>query len=74
LVALANELISKIGGGQSTLLSIDGVEEAYFDVFVAINADEDGGGTCEFQLSKENLCALERIGVPAHFTVAVVKK
>jgi hypothetical protein len=55
------------------LTDIAGVQEAYVDVFVAADADDDGGGTCEFQLSQENVRALNRLGIPVQFTVAVVK-
>ena len=68
------ELASKIGDGGPVLTDIAGVQEAYVDVFVAVDADDDGGGTCEFQLSQENVRALDRFGIPIQFTVAVVRK
>ena len=40
---------------------------------LASKIDEDGGGSCEFQLSAEDLHSLKRVGVAARFTVAVVK-
>jgi hypothetical protein len=74
LSAHIEELSSKIGNNISALTKITGVEEAYLDVFVTLDADDDGGGTCEFQLDHENLQTLVRFGMPARFTVAVVKK
>ena len=68
------ELASKIGDRGPILTGIAGVEEAYVDVFVAVDAGDDGGGTCEFQLNPENVRALDRFGMPVRFTVAVVRK
>ena len=75
LSVLIDELTSKIGDrAAAPLPSIPGVQEAFLDVFIAIDADrEDGGGTCEFQLSTEDLHSLKRVGVATRFTVAVVK-
>ena len=74
LPVLIQELALKIGDHGPVLTGIDGVEEAYVDVFVATHVDDDGGGTCEFQLSQENVRALDRLGMPVRFTVAVVRK
>lgn len=74
LFELIDELTSKIKKSGVSLLEIDGVQEAYADVFIAMDADEDGEGTCEFQLTPENLKALDCLGIPTRFTVAVVKK
>ena len=75
LSVLVNELASKIDDRAAVLLpSIPGMQEMFLDVFIAIDADrEDGGGTCEFQLSAEDLHSLKRVGVATRFTVAVVK-
>ncbi|OGI58313.1 MAG: hypothetical protein A2V58_01190 [Candidatus Muproteobacteria bacterium RBG_19FT_COMBO_61_10] len=74
LPVLIEELALKIGDRGPVLTGIDGVEEVYLDVFVAVDADDDGGGTCEFQLSQENVRALDSFGIPVRFTVAVIKK
>ncbi len=52
---------------------IKGIEEAYVDVFIAGDADEDRGGTCEFGLSKSNLSSIARLGLPVGFTVTVCR-
>jgi hypothetical protein len=67
------ELIRKVGTRVSDLKTIPGLEDAYVDVFIATDADGDGEGTCTFELSEQNLAALKSIGLPIHFTVAVVK-
>lgn len=68
-----NHLTSKVNIGESTIYGIDGVQEAYIDVFIAKNSDEDGEGTCEFELSKENITALQTSGLPIRFTVSFTK-
>jgi hypothetical protein len=68
------QLASSIAVGGDVLSSLTGVQEAYVDIFVAATADEDGDGTCEFELSKENLVALERMGLPVRLTVTLGKE
>lgn len=67
-----NQLISKVGIPPTTFLNIEGVQEAYVDVFIAADADEDGEGTYEFQLSNQNMAALHQLDLPVRFTVALV--
>jgi hypothetical protein len=71
---LIKELTEKFNDTKPRFLDINGVEEAYLDVFMAATADDEGGGTCEFQLSQENVHALEKMALPVRFTVAVVKE
>ena len=70
---LVSEVTSKFGADVPTFLDIPGVDEAYLDVFLAVDADDDGGGTCEFRLSAATIAELERLALPARFTVGVVK-
>ena len=46
----------------------------FLDVFIAIDADTDGGGTCEFELTPQDVAELTRLGLPVRFTVTVVKE
>jgi Domain of unknown function (DUF4279) len=69
-----DELASKVGDLGSILTTISGVTDAYVDIFISTDADADGGGTCEFQLSERHLRTLSGIGIPIQFTVAVIKK
>lgn len=67
------QLINEIGAQHSTLTSIPGVEEAYLDVFISTAPDSDGEGNFEFQLTERNIGALQALGLPVHFTVAVIR-
>lgn len=73
LQAILEEVTTRFRDNRINLSEIADVEEAYVDVFVAIDAEADGGGTCNFQLSKENVSALDALGLPVQFTVAVIK-
>lgn len=70
--ALVGELAFAIGDGVQNLPSIPGVQEAFLDIFMAIDAEPEGGGTCEFELSFNDLRLLERFGIPVKVTVTVV--
>ncbi len=67
-------LTSKVEVDGYTLAEITGVQEAYLDIFMAMDAEEDGGGTCEFQLSEENITTLEKLKIPIRFTIAVINE
>jgi hypothetical protein len=58
-------------GKQSVLVNLPGVQEAYFDVFVAYSSDEDGEGTCAMDISPAQLNALSHYGLPVRFTVSM---
>ena len=73
LSALVGELVLRVENRGIAFAQIAGVEEAYLDVFMAVDADDDGGGTCAFQLSEDSVSALHGLGLPVRFTVAVVK-
>jgi hypothetical protein len=64
-----DQLTSKIISKKVSITELAGVQEAYVDVFIAADADDKGECTCEFQLIKENIEALERLGLPVRFTV-----
>lgn len=66
------DVTSKIDENAPLLKELAGVDEAYLDVFIAIDADTDGGGTCEFELSPQDLAELGRLELPVRFTVTVV--
>lgn len=68
------ELTSKVKKKGAELLAIEGVEEAYADIFIGIEADEEGEGTCEFELTEANLAALTQLGLPVRFTVSITKE
>jgi hypothetical protein len=72
LSAIVDELVEKVGNKSALVSGIPDVENAYVDVFIATKS-EDSGGTCEFQLSTQNIAAINGLGLPVQFTVAVVK-
>jgi hypothetical protein len=74
LPALLEKLVLKVEGKNIVFTEIAGVQEAYVDVFMAVDTDDDGGGDCVFQLSERNTRTLAKLGLPVHFTVAVVRK
>jgi hypothetical protein len=73
LPAIVEELVEKIGAKRIPLSRIPDVEDAYVDVFIATTSRSDGEGTCEFELSAQNIAALNALGLPIRFTVAVTK-
>jgi hypothetical protein len=68
-----SQVVSKIPKDAPSLLDIDGVDEAYIDVFIAVDADTDGGGSCGFVLSPEQVKLLSSINLPVQFNIGVVR-
>ena len=56
----------------ASLSALPGVEEAYFDVFFAVHANDDGGAEHAFALAPDALLAIGKAGLPIRFTVAVI--
>lgn len=56
------------------LMDVDTVSEAFIDVFVGVDARDDGGGSFEFELGPQELNHLSRLGVPVRIKVDVVPK
>jgi hypothetical protein len=69
-----DQLISQIGTSGIAIDDIEGVEEAHVDVFIATYAEEYGGGSCEFELNKENVASIAKLGLPIRFTIALCKQ
>jgi Domain of unknown function (DUF4279) len=74
LSSLVDELALKICKNGISVSDIKGVEESYLDIFIAVDADDHGEATCEFQLDDRGFKSLVRMGVSARFTVAVIKE
>jgi hypothetical protein len=66
-------LASKIPNNGPRMNEIAGVQEAYVDVFIAVDTDSDGGGTSEFRLQREDVDMLNNIDLEVRFTTAVVR-
>lgn len=67
-------LASNIVAHGDILNKLPGVQEAYIDIFIAATADQDGEGTCELELNKENLTQLARMGLPVRLTISQGKE
>jgi hypothetical protein len=63
-----DELLKKIGSPPRPLDEIDGVEEAYLDVFVGV--EDENAMTVEFAIPKSQLKAVVGLGLCGHFTVS----
>jgi len=68
LRCVLEDITSKINMDAPLLTELVGVDEAYLDVFIAIDADGDGNGTCAFELSQRNIAELSRLKLPVRFT------
>jgi hypothetical protein len=70
---LIKQVTAKVKLDAKALHNIEAVQEAYLDVFIARDSDEDGEGTTEFELSNDNISDIARLGLPVNFTVTFVK-
>ncbi|MFA5122999.1 DUF4279 domain-containing protein [Zavarzinia sp.] len=67
-----DSLLSKINFSRENLSIINDLEEVYIDIFVAMDEEKDGGGTCDFELSASQVEGLSKLGAPIRFTIAVI--
>lgn len=72
LEAALAELALMFGGHK--LSTIEGAEEAYVDIFLATDADPDGGGSADFEIKAGVIAALAETGAPLRLTVSVVRE
>lgn len=66
-------LIADLGQQEEALANLPQVQDAYIDIFVAADSDEDGEGTCEMVLTDLQMKALSTYGLPIRFTVSMGK-
>ena len=67
-------LIATLGQQEGVVFAkLRQVQEAYFDIFVAADSDEDGEGTCEMEFTDLQVKALSQYGLPIRFTVSMGK-
>ena len=70
---ISDAIVRLVSGAKiSSWNGLPGVEEAYLDVFIAMDADVEGGGECEFFLSAEAAEKVKKMELAAKFTVAIV--
>lgn len=55
------------------IADLPGVEEAYVDVFIAQETDDEGGRTFEFVMERETVDTLNKLELPVRFTIAAVR-
>lgn len=73
LVDVVASLIAALGQQEESLANLPKVQEAYIDIFVAADSDEDGEGTCEMALTDLQMKALSTYGLPIRLTVSMGK-
>jgi len=73
VVDVVTNLIAILGLQEKPLSSLPHVQDAYIDIFVAADSDEDGVGTCEMALTGEQIKTLSSYGLPIRFTVSIGK-
>lgn len=56
-------------GGRKGIDSIQGVEEAYVDVFVALASDKDGEAKCALSVEPVTLDGLAKLGLPLRISM-----
>ncbi len=67
-----DKLSSTLIDNGAVLSELPGLEEAYIDIFIAVDADENGGGTSEFDIDEKSVASLAKLGFPVRFTIAIV--
>lgn len=68
------DLIKSLPTQSDFISGIPGAQEAYFDVFIASEADDAAEGGCEFEISADVIAGLSKFGLPVRFSFAVVKE
>ncbi|WP_083745818.1 DUF4279 domain-containing protein [Variovorax sp. KK3] len=68
---VVNRLLDKLKPREGTLRGLHGVEDAYFDVFIAGLTDTEGEANCQFALDGAQLATLAQFGPPIRFTVTM---
>jgi hypothetical protein len=71
VTAVVSQLLEELKTRTKPLHSLHGVQDAYFDVFVAGLTDAEGDATCEFALDCAQLARLTQFGLPIRFTVTM---
>lgn len=71
LSTLVSRMAVALARRRSSLDRLPRVQDAYLDVLILTDADEDGGG-CDFTLSLHTVEEMKAIGLPVNITFAVV--
>lgn len=70
IVDHVDELLKKVGSPTTPLDQIDGVDEAYLDIFITPDYEHREREPVEGMLTREHLTALDRLGLCLQFTVS----
>jgi hypothetical protein len=68
---VAANLLTALAHCKKPLKTLTGIQDAYFDVFIAGTADNDGEGSCEFEIDSAQLATLAQHGLPIRFKVSL---
>jgi|SRR5579862_36287 len=63
-----DELLAKLGVAKIDLDKLNGVEQAYLDIFFASDDGQDGRKTVEFMLSRRQVVAVNSLGLSIQVT------
>lgn len=69
-----DSVLSRINFKEKEIMNVKNVEDLFFDIFITMDADEFGGGTCEFEMSPSQVKKIADLGASIQFTIAVVEK
>ncbi|UTY59410.1 hypothetical protein [Massilia sp. erpn] len=69
---MIEELTEKITVFRGKLNSLQGVENAYVDIFMATDSNENGEGNFSFELASKNIIELASLGLVLKFTGVVI--
>ena len=69
---LVEKLAEQFRNCTGMLSTLPNVEEKYLDLFIAHDAEIDGGGEYAFELASNDMSLLAQFGLPVRFTVASV--
>jgi hypothetical protein len=63
-----DDLIGRLPENFGSLSSLSHVDEAFFDIYMAIDADQDGNASAAFDFSSDVISSLSRLGLPVKVT------
>lgn len=66
-----SKLLSDVSANRDIFNGLKGVDDKHIDVFFATGSDKNGGGTIKVNLSKENIAAIAKTGLPLLITICV---
>jgi hypothetical protein len=71
VAGVAGNLLAALAHCRKPIRTLTDIHDAYFDVFIAGTADNDGEGSCEFEIDGAQLAALAQHELPIRFKVSI---